>query len=87
MAGNVAGAECLGSLDYALAALGESVKLVVVLGHNDEPAVPHMGSAIFIHLQQPDGRATEGCVALNREDMEALLSAARPGDVVRISGV
>jgi carbonic anhydrase len=34
VAGNVAGAECLGSLDYALSSLGESVKLVVVLGHS-----------------------------------------------------
>jgi carbonic anhydrase len=34
VAGNVPGAECLGSIDYALTALGESVKLVVVLGHS-----------------------------------------------------
>jgi L,D-peptidoglycan transpeptidase YkuD (ErfK/YbiS/YcfS/YnhG family) len=64
----------------------DAYDLVVVLGHNDEPAVPQMGSAIFIHLQQPDGRATQGCLALGREDMEAFLRAARPGDLVRISG-
>lgn len=34
VAGNVPGAECLGSIDYALTALGESIKLVVVLGHS-----------------------------------------------------
>jgi carbonic anhydrase len=34
VAGNVLGSECLGSLDYALSNLGESVKLVVVLGHS-----------------------------------------------------
>jgi carbonic anhydrase len=34
VAGNVLGAECLGSLDYALAALGESLKVIVVLGHS-----------------------------------------------------
>ena len=39
VAGNVPGAECLGSLDYALAALGESVKLVVVLGHENCGAI------------------------------------------------
>src|SRR4051812_18550520 len=34
VAGNVLGSECLGSLDYALSNLGESIKLVVVLGHS-----------------------------------------------------
>lgn len=33
VAGNVLGSECLGSLDYALTHLGESLKLVVILGH------------------------------------------------------
>ena len=60
--------------------------LVVVLGHNDDPVVPGMGSAIFVHVQQPDGRPTEGCVALERADLEAFLRAAQPGDFVRISG-
>jgi carbonic anhydrase len=34
VAGNVLGDECLGSLDYALANLAASLKLVVVLGHS-----------------------------------------------------
>jgi carbonic anhydrase len=34
VAGNVPGAECLGSIDYALSALGASIKVVVVLGHS-----------------------------------------------------
>jgi carbonic anhydrase len=34
VAGNVLGDECLGSLDYALTALGDSLQLVVVLGHS-----------------------------------------------------
>ena len=58
--------------------------LVVVLGHNDDPVRPGMGSAIFLHLVSPDYRATEGCVAIRRADMEALLRSARPGDVLRI---
>lgn len=33
VAGNVLGAECLGSLDYALSNLGDALRLVVVLGH------------------------------------------------------
>jgi L,D-peptidoglycan transpeptidase YkuD (ErfK/YbiS/YcfS/YnhG family) len=58
--------------------------LVVVLGHNDDPVVPGMGSAIFMHLQQPDGRKTEGCIALEREDMLEALRLAQPGDVVEV---
>ena len=34
VAGNVLGVECLGSIDYAIANLGKSLKLVVVLGHS-----------------------------------------------------
>ena len=39
VAGNVLGAECLGSLDYALANLGDDLKLIVVLGHRGCGAV------------------------------------------------
>ena len=59
--------------------------LVVVLGHNDEPVVPFMGSAIFLHLANLDYRPTEGCVALRRPDLEALLRSSRPGDFLRIT--
>ena len=58
--------------------------LVVVLGHNDDPTVPGMGSCIFLHLAQPDYGPTEGCVAVNRADLEALLAIAQPGDAVEI---
>ena len=58
--------------------------LVVVLGHNDDPVQPGVGSAIFLHLVSPDYRPTEGCVAIRRADMESLLRSARPGDVLRI---
>jgi carbonic anhydrase len=39
VAGNVLGAECLGSLDYALSNLDEGLRLVVVLGHSQCGAV------------------------------------------------
>lgn len=58
--------------------------LVLVLGHNDDPPVSPMGSAIFLHLTRPDHRPTEGCVALDRPDLEALLAMAEPGSVVEI---
>ena len=60
--------------------------LVVVLGHNDDPPVAGLGSAIFLHLARDGYLGTEGCVALAREDVEALLAAAQPGDAVEIVG-
>lgn len=58
--------------------------LVLVLGHNDDPVVDGLGSAIFLHLARPGYAPTEGCVALARADAEALIAAARPGDAVAI---
>lgn len=58
--------------------------LVVVLGHNDTPPVPGMGSAIFMHVAREGYLGTEGCVALARADIEVVLAAAQPGDAVEI---
>lgn len=58
--------------------------VIVVLGHNDDPPVAGMGSAIFLHIARPDYAPTHGCVAVAREDLEALLETARPGDAVEI---
>jgi L,D-peptidoglycan transpeptidase YkuD (ErfK/YbiS/YcfS/YnhG family) len=60
--------------------------LIVILGHNDAPVVPRMGSAIFMHLAREGYSPTEGCVALARGDIEALLAAAGPGDALEIRG-
>jgi L,D-peptidoglycan transpeptidase YkuD (ErfK/YbiS/YcfS/YnhG family) len=64
----------------------EIYDIVVVLGHNDDPVVPGMGSAIFLHLCRPGFPPTQGCVAITRPDLEALLAMARPGDAVEIKG-
>lgn len=58
--------------------------LLVVLGHNDAPPVPPLGSAIFLHLREPDTRHTAGCVAVDRQDLIALLREADTGSVLRI---
>ncbi|MES1199679.1 MAG: L,D-transpeptidase family protein [Pseudomonadota bacterium] len=58
--------------------------LIVVLGYNDDPVTPGKGSAIFLHLAQPDWRPTEGCVAIDRAAMLAVLAAAQPGDTLTI---
>ena len=52
--------------------------LVLVIGHNDDPVVPGKGSAVFLHLAQPDYAPTEGCVAFARADFIALLQAMAP---------
>ena len=58
--------------------------IVVVLGHNDDPPRPPLGSAIFLHLAKPDYAPTEGCIALARPDLEAVLALAAPGDALEI---
>jgi L,D-peptidoglycan transpeptidase YkuD (ErfK/YbiS/YcfS/YnhG family) len=58
--------------------------LVVVLGWNDDPPVAHRGSAIFLHLARDGFAPTEGCVALARDDLLAVLADAAPGDAVRV---
>jgi len=56
--------------------------VIVVLGHNDAPPVPGMGSAVFLHCSE--GRPTAGCVAVDKEALLALLPQLEPGDVVEI---
>jgi L,D-peptidoglycan transpeptidase YkuD (ErfK/YbiS/YcfS/YnhG family) len=58
--------------------------IVVVLGHNDDPPVPHLGSCIFLHLNRPGYAPTQGCVAVSRQDLEELLRHAELGSAVEI---
>ena len=60
--------------------------LVGVLAHNDDPVIPGLGSAIFLHLARENYEPTEGCVALARADLEGLLHLATPGSAVAIVG-
>ena len=59
--------------------------LLVVLGHNDDPPVPGLGSAIFLHLVRPDFSPTEGCVALELADFLDFLRIAQPGDCLAVA--
>jgi L,D-peptidoglycan transpeptidase YkuD (ErfK/YbiS/YcfS/YnhG family) len=59
--------------------------LVVVVGHNDDPPVTGLGSAIFLHCAHPGFKPTEGCVALAREYLIALVEVLTPGDVLEIA--
>jgi len=51
--------------------------LLVILGHNDAPPVAGRGSAIFLHcanvLEHGELGPTEGCVALPRDTLLALI--------------
>ena len=49
--------------------------IVGVLGWNDDPVVRGRGSAIFLHTASPDGRPTEGCVALQADLLRQVLAA------------
>jgi len=62
----------------------ELYDVVVILAHNDDPPIPGMGSAIFLHCAKPDYSPTEGCVALAKADLLELLTLARPGDVLEV---
>jgi L,D-peptidoglycan transpeptidase YkuD (ErfK/YbiS/YcfS/YnhG family) len=58
--------------------------VVIVIGHNDDPVVPGLGSAVFIHVACPDYGPTAGCVALALPDLLALLGDCTPGDRIVI---
>ncbi len=59
--------------------------VIVILGHNDDPPEPGLGSAIFIHVARPDFSPTQGCVALELGDLLAVLAACGPGDRICVS--
>ncbi len=58
--------------------------VIGILGHNDDPPVPGLGSAIFLHVAEAGLPPTAGCVALPLADLLALLAAVRPGAAMRI---
>ncbi len=58
--------------------------LLAVLGYNDDPPLPGLGSAIFLHVARAGFAPTEGCVAATLADLEALLAAAAPGDCLLV---
>lgn len=58
--------------------------VIVVLGHNDNPVIVGAGSAIFLHVAAEDFRPTEGCVAMQHNDLINVLSQCDPGDAIHI---
>ena len=54
--------------DYAMA-----------VGHNTNPQIPGLGSAIFVHVKAKDHWTTGGCISLEEDAMIELLKRARNG--------
>ena len=50
--------------------------VIVELGYNDAPPLPGRGSAIFMHVAQPDYSGTEGCIAFALADLLQILERA-----------
>ena len=48
--------------------------IIGVLGWNDAPVQPGLGSAIFLHLARDDFAPTDGCVALAPADLRHVLA-------------
>jgi L,D-peptidoglycan transpeptidase YkuD (ErfK/YbiS/YcfS/YnhG family) len=63
----------------------ELYDLVVVLGYNDDPPRPGLGSAIFFHLATLRFAPTAGCVAVHRPAMVRLLAHCGPGTQLEIA--
>ncbi len=59
--------------------------VVVELGYNDDPVVPHAGSAIFMHVARPNFESTEGCIALNLADLLSVATQLSPESIIKIS--
>lgn len=47
--------------------------IVVVIGYNDRPAIPGLGSAIFLHVATDNYAPTSGCIALKWNDLITIL--------------
>ena len=58
--------------------------LVVVIGHNDDPVVPGVGSAVFLHVARDDWGPTAGCIAFKREDLLTVLAHVTTANAIDI---
>ena len=47
----------------------ELYDVVLVVGYNDNPVVPDLGSAIFVHVARANYSPTAGCVALAKQNL------------------
>lgn len=57
---------------------------ILVLNYNLRPRRKYRGSAIFLHCARPGFEPTEGCIALNRDDLRRLLPRLAKGAVISV---
>ena len=62
--------------------------LGLLIEYNTNPIIPGLGSAIFMHIWQSPQKSTQGCVALDRENLALILAWLDPEKkpVIIISG-
>jgi len=48
--------------------------IIGILGWNDQPVRPGLGSAIFLHIARPAYTPTDGCIALSPADLRHVLA-------------
>ncbi len=60
--------------------------VIIPLGYNDDPPVPGLGSAIFMHVARDGYAPTEGCVALNLPDLLTVLKSLTEASEIVIEG-
>lgn len=58
--------------------------VIVVLGYNDAPPIPGLGSAIFFHVANPEGKPTQGCVALPLDNLLEVIETLAVGDFLSV---
>ena len=59
--------------------------LIIPLGYNDDPVLPGLGSAIFLHVARAQYAPTAGCVTLSERDLMAILPTVEAGCRMRIA--
>lgn len=61
--------------------LGDAAyKWMLEIRHNQNPAVPHAGSAIFFHVRRGPDKPSAGCTTMAVEHLEWLVRWLRPAD-------
>jgi L,D-peptidoglycan transpeptidase YkuD (ErfK/YbiS/YcfS/YnhG family) len=64
--------------------------VLAVIGYNDSPPIPGVGSAVFLHVarQLADGLGpTSGCVSLKLDNLLAVLARCAPAQLIRIATI
>ena len=58
-----------------------------MINHNTDPIVPGKGSAIFLHISKPNFEGTEGCVAIEKENIIELAKNYFDNDQIIITEI